>query len=260
MADFLERAGWMVWVEVATGQAGLGVGRIDVLAVSKSYKTTIKAYEVKASRDDFARDINSGKYLKYQEFCNQFYFASEAGILKKEDIPRSYGLITLGDKGWHVQRAPRRIDCQLTSDFMMSLLMKLYQDHRPNLRSLQHKNIEAYAGLRDAAYRFGKQYARELAEARESIKNAAGLHADIDKALGKKHESISSAVWEMRGEVNHLLGQYRYAPEIAELTHALEDLFSGGGIYYVPGKLRKVAEKLEIKRIGGSGGDSEYEY
>jgi len=246
LAEFLEQAGWMVWVETSTGQAWQGVGRADVIAIAKSYSISVKAYEVKASRNDFSRDVNSGKYLKYQEFCHQFYFASEAGILTREDIPPGYGLITLGPKGWHVQRAPRRSECQLTPDFMMALLMKNYDNHRPNLRGLRAKEYLEYRGIRDAAYKFGKEFAEDIVRIPEYIEETQRMQKEMDQALGKPHDSLSNSFYALRGEVSRLLSQHKYAEDIAELSTILSELHRGQ-TYRLSYKLKEIAERMEAK-------------
>ncbi|GAJ03346.1 unnamed protein product, partial [marine sediment metagenome] len=91
--------GWMVWVNMPLGSIMFGnPGIADVITVAKSYKTTVRIYEVKTTRGDFWGDVNKGKYLRYLENCNQFYFATGAGVVKKEEIPQGCGLITRSDK------------------------------------------------------------------------------------------------------------------------------------------------------------------
>lgn len=248
LAEQLEQAGWMVWVEMPTGQAWNGVGRVDVLAIAKSYHISIKAYEVKASRNDFLRDVNSGKFLKYQEFCTQFYFAAESGVLRLGDIPTGCGLITLGTKGWHVQKAPRLSKCQPTTDFMLALLMKNYQDHRPNLRSLREKGILEYMGLRDAAYKFGTKFAHDIVCLPEYLREARELQEKIDKALGKEHDDLFSSYHALKGEVSRLLSQYKYTEEITKLTGILVQLYQGQAYSLVPA-LQEITEQMKAKEV-----------
>ncbi|GAI67526.1 unnamed protein product [marine sediment metagenome] len=236
----------MVWVNMPLGSIMFGnPGIADVIAVAKSYKTTVRIYEVKTTRGDFWGDVNKGKYLRYLENCNQFYFATEAGIVKKEEIPQGCGLITRSDKGWHVQIAAKRSDCELTTEFLIALLMRGFQDYWANANRLNHdKEYYEYKGLHDAAYKFGKRFAQDLAKGPEYLNAARELQRKVDEALGRQHGSLDLSLWALRGDVDRLLVQYKYAEEVAKLTDILMRIFQGNS-YRVAEELGEIIEKLE---------------
>ncbi len=248
LARQLQQAGWMVWVNMPMGSVlWSNPGIADVIAISKSYKPTVRVFEVKASRDDFWGDVNRGKYLKYLENCNQFFFAAEAGVLKKEDIPQGCGLITRGSHGWHVQMAARRTDCQLSTEFLLALLMKGYQDHQQKVRTLQEKGWYEYKGLADAASKFGKKFAQDLARGPEYLREAQELQKKVDEALGVNHDDLAGSLWFLRGKTDQLLIKYKYAEEVVKLTDILMRIFQGH-TYQVIEELRGIAGSLEAKK------------
>lgn len=253
LARQLQLSGWMVWVNMPLGSVLWSNPSIaDVIAISKSYSnTTVKVYEVKASRNDFWRDVNKGKYLRYMKECDQFYFATPAGLLKRGEIPQGCGLITLGAHGWHVQMGARRNECELSREFLLALLIKGYQDYLPKMRTFEEKDYYEYKGLANAAAKFGIKLAEDLAKGPEYIREAQELQKKVCEALGEKYDSLDLSIWNLRRGVEGLLRKYKYAEEVAGLTSILMQIFEGNA-YRVPEALKKIAEKLEVKRGEGT--------
>ncbi len=62
----------------------------DVWAMTRSWTNPcITIYEIKSSRGDFLRDT---KWPKYLEYCNQFAFACEPGVILAEEVQIGVGL------------------------------------------------------------------------------------------------------------------------------------------------------------------------
>lgn len=255
LARQLQLSGWMAWVNMPMGSVlWSNPGIADVIAISKSHSnTTVKVYEVKASRNDFWTDVNRGKYLRYMKECNQFYFAAPAGMLKRGEIPQGCGLITLGDHGWHVQMGARRNECELSREFLMALLIKGHQDYLLKMRAFKDKDYYEYRGLTDAAAKYGKRLAQELAIGPEYLQEAQELSKKVGEALGENHDSLDLSIWSLRQKVSELLNEYKFAEEVTELTSILKQLFRGN-TYQAPEALREIANKLEAKRQGGEHG------
>jgi len=249
LARQLQLSGLMAWVNMPLGSVmWSNPGIADVIAISKSYSNTrVKIYEVKASRNDFWRDANEGKYLKYLKECNQFFFAAPAGMIKKGEVPTGCGLITLGSHGWHVQKGARSNDCELSKEFLMALLIKGHQDYLPKTRELKDKEYYEYRGLADAAAKYGHKLAEELARGPEYLSMAEGLNKEVCEALGEGHDSLARSLWSLRHKVEELLNKYKYSQEVTDLTSILMQIFRGN-IYRVPEALKEIAEKLEAKK------------
>lgn len=241
-----QSGGQMVWTHMPLGSVWHdGPGIADVVALSKSYTINLRIYEVKRSRADFWHDVNSGKYLKYLAHCTQFYFAVPKGLIKLDELPAGCGLITKGDKSWRVQRAAPRNECEYTPNLFMALLMRGFQDFwaaRPSFA----KGVEwfDYQSLSDAAFKYGKQYAMDLARGEESTRKAAALKEEIDTVVGKKSSDIQSAVWALSAMVDRLLNKYKYAEEISKITDILQRLFAGS-LYGVDRDLKEVLERVK---------------
>ena len=86
---------WVVAREVDLGSRSIDreVKRVDILAMSVTYPPRFIICEVKVSRQDFFRDIESEKYLHYMENCNLFYFVTPFSLVLENEIPSWCGWI-----------------------------------------------------------------------------------------------------------------------------------------------------------------------
>ena len=246
IARFLQGGKWMTWTNQPLGSVLWDHSSIvDVLAIFKSYSNQcVRIYEVKINRSDFLQDVNAGKYLKYMEYCNQFYFAVPARLIKKEELPGGCGLITNGPKGWQsVKAAPRR-DFTLSRDMMMALLLKGYQNHFDEYRRLEKERFQDYPGLLAVTYSFGVKVSRDIVESRQYVEQAEELRKQINEVSGQDFPDIWRAASWLRAEVNGMLGKHKYAEEAAELLRISIDMFKGAA-YQAPRYLREIADKLE---------------
>lgn len=252
MAEDLARhlqqpGGWMVWTNMPLGSVMFSnPGIADVVAISKSYtNTTVRIYEIKRSRGDFWNDVNQGKYQRYLGTCHQLYFAAESGLLKKEEVPQGCGLITHSEKGWHVQMAARRNGCEISTEFLLALLMRGSQDFWEKMRPFKtDEEWYIYKGLSDAAAKYGKDYAFELARSQDYLMEAEELRKKVNEAIGWEHEGLPRAIWGLRAEIDRLLVQYKYSEEVVKLTDILMRIFQGNSYHVIEG-LREIIEGLE---------------
>ncbi len=249
LAQYLQTDRWMTWVEIALGPMDTGVAKADVLAVFKSYAPRFLIYEVKTSRADFMRDVNSGKHTKYFDHCTQFYFACPAGIIKKEEIPLGCGLITKGDHGWHTVKAARRNDFKPSRDFLLKLLMKGYEDHSIQVRQLDRERLTKNAHLKAIAQSLGIKIAHDLAKADEVIAAADKLRKELADLLGKDFESLYSAAYALQSEIQRMIRQREFLREAVELSVQIEKLWDGSwwSADAVPRHIRQIADGIEAK-------------
>lgn len=97
----------MVWTDMQIGPSGSQ--RPDVYALDKTYnkaKFRPIAYEIKVSVADFRSDVTSGKWQGYLNYASGVIFAVPAGLITKNDIPPSCGLMVRGDNGWKRLKGP----------------------------------------------------------------------------------------------------------------------------------------------------------
>lgn len=85
------------------------LGRLDVVAWwPKSLTTWIEGFEVKTSRQDFLADITAGKYRRYLDYCDGFWFAVADGVAKASELPDEIGfMVVRPDGSWRVHRKPK---------------------------------------------------------------------------------------------------------------------------------------------------------
>ena len=69
-----------------------GGRRIDAAIIDVS-KRWIRGFEIKLTRADFLRDE---KWQGYSEFCSSLSIVCPDGIIKKEEVPKPFGLLYVG--------------------------------------------------------------------------------------------------------------------------------------------------------------------
>jgi hypothetical protein len=239
---------WMTWVEMPLGSVQYGnAHRVDVFAMSKSYKFVTRIYEVKISRGDYQKDVTEGKYKNYLPFCNYFYFATPSGLVKKDEIPQGCGLITFGEKGWNAVKSPFHRDVKYDSDFMQALLMKGYQDNYERYRELENKRYGktwTYPGFADAAQEFGLKLAYDVTHAPYYIEETNKLKEQIETIAKQKFNDINGAHHWLHNEVTTLLNKREYGKEAGEILEIAMHLYDGYK-WDITNKLREIADRLE---------------
>lgn len=113
----------MVWTDLACGP--VGSPRPDVIALDKSFRLKIRAYEVKVARADFLADVGSGKWRAYLAVAESVTFACVPGLIAPSELPAGVGLICLRPDGtWHgLRRAKPQPQPQPDHRFWLKLLM-----------------------------------------------------------------------------------------------------------------------------------------
>jgi len=253
LAKHLQDKGWIAWTEIPLGSVMWNNGRIpraDVLAVNKSFSSsTFIIYEVKVSRTDFLGDVNRSKYQSYFEFCSQLYFAAPSGLLKKEEIPENCGLVVQGKSSWRVTKAATRRDFTPSVELLLKLLMANYKYRYETWKQHEHIKDLEYKGLKDASHKHGIKIAKDLENADEVIQMARELMDRVGEAMGVKYDTLYNGIYSLKRDVERLLGQRKYAQEVAELTDLTMRLFHGSvHITNAPLMLRKIADRLEEKK------------
>lgn len=107
-------------------------GRFDLVALTFEPRrsVSIDGYEVKISRSDFTKDVDSGKWRKYLRSVNRLTYAVPAGLVRKEEVPPGIGLITVSDGGrW---QTVRRSDFHQRDDTgqLVRMLRRVHEERR----------------------------------------------------------------------------------------------------------------------------------
>lgn len=242
---------WITWVQIPLGSVQMSnVPVADVIAIRKSFTNpNFIIYEIKVTRSDFLSDVNRGKYRRYFNDCCQLYFAAPKGIIKADELPEGTGLIVRGDNGWRVLKAAPRREHIPDQQLLLKLLMRGYEDHLVQWKQYDRlKNLE-YKGLKEASLQYGIKIAQDLANASELIEQADKIKDEIGNILGEKYDTVLSAIFRLRSNVDDLLNQRRYAKETLELVQVVDRLLQGTRFFAndTPKQLRTIADKLEDK-------------
>ena len=102
--------------EVRLFEFGVNSCRFDVINVDP-FKKIIRGHEIKISRADFLQDKKAGKWRKYLEYCDRFYWICRPGIIKREEVEDPAGLL------WIYTYKERYPECY-SSEYPISKIMK----------------------------------------------------------------------------------------------------------------------------------------
>lgn len=184
---------WIAVPEVAVRGCN---GRIDVCAVRRRQylRKQIRGYEVKISRSDFLSDVGSQKWRKYLSVCHQVYFATPAGLLRKEEIPSGAGLIVLGDKGWQViKSAPVHDPENLDADAVLSILFSSTRQMESSRDKLARQAALNRLSMSDVTKRLGGELSRRIAGlSPKAERESEKIVREVNKLFGSNRDAISA--------------------------------------------------------------------
>lgn len=149
----------------------------DILTLRKSYtQFTISVLEVKATRQDFLRDLRAGKWHKYLPYCHRFYWAAPSGIIKKAELTEGAGLWTHGENGWHCVSAGRpRPEADFGPNELLGILFAVGRAETTRVRKWALRDAENAAHSTDAgeaAQVFGQETGVRIARLNELERDA----------------------------------------------------------------------------------------
>lgn len=147
----------MIWTDMQLGPSGSP--RPDVYTINKRYSTFCPvAYECKISVSDFRSDVTRGKWQSYLKFASGVIFAAPKGLISKDDVPKTCGLIVRNETGWRTIKGPTMTPVkELPRDAWLKLLIDGTQ------RSLRDHYVRYY-NERKVRAEIAKKYGDELAE------------------------------------------------------------------------------------------------
>ena len=239
LAEELARAiGLMPFLNVPLGSVfladwGTGPSRADVVGIKPSYtQFCISIYEVKVSRADFLSDIRSDKWRGYLPHCNRFYFAVDAGVAKKDEIPEPAGLMVHGDKGWYTSKGAKPQKHEIPVETLKALL---FSKTRIPARIARQKEINDFLNHRryysDMSKNLRKLFGSKITETitfRENFEQTKRLLdckiddlQEIDEIIQQLGQLILPeckhiSLWKLQDRVTELMEQAQKVKESAE--------------------------------------------
>lgn len=80
-------------LRLGSGYCGVAQRRIDLFIISSNAGNETTAFEIKASRSDFKKDISDDlKQRGARLYANNFYYVAPSGMIKPEEVPLWAGL------------------------------------------------------------------------------------------------------------------------------------------------------------------------
>lgn len=117
---------WACFFEVASGTGAQAGRSADALAMNMfpSRGLRVHGVEVKASRSDWLRELkNPAKAEAIQRYCDHWWIAAPAGLVKPEELPPTWGLLELNGKTLRQRVAAPVLDAEpMGRPFIASLL------------------------------------------------------------------------------------------------------------------------------------------
>lgn len=197
LAAHLRDGMFRVFTEIEIHGLPGGQGRLDLVALKPSYAhKDIRGYEVKASRADLLRGLESGRWGDYRACFHRMYFAlpapSKSFKWEIKEIPEECGILSYSQRGWvSLRQARSHIPPHLTTDVMLSLCLRGLEEAQEtrNLKErvvwLDNKIVQPMAKSfgHEVARRVNQTYERPVLEPalqhlKELIEQELGVSLD----------------------------------------------------------------------------------
>lgn len=235
LAQHLRNIDLMVWENMPMGMAGSV--RPDVYTMRKSFSNPRPlAYEIKVSRQDFARDVGADKWSAYLQVARSVTFACPSNLIKKTEVPPNCGLMVHNGEKWITLKAPRmQADVEIDYTLCMKLLISGVE------------RLQQTIGPRDttvwlAAHNHRQQIGKEVAAA---IK-------DVDAYVtSKKTEADRLVVFvqDKEEKLRHDLQQIQTERDqmAIDLAGKLAEILGMHGVPYLPELINNLQELVRKK-------------
>ena len=217
---------WATFCEVpkGTGAAGYGSRRIDFIALntwpSKGFKRV--AYELKATRSDFLRELESPAKRKMAEtYFHESYFAVETDVCKPEEVPEGWGLLVRTKKGDKLrrvkvptQRKPESIPETMWIHLLRDTCEKMHHRQQPlDFEGGKITPEEVQRMVDEKAAEIARPWRARQEEAQAALQQEIKRYQNLRSALLQpfrtlaeiaKDSSFRNRVWRHSGNGLHL--------------------------------------------------------
>lgn len=220
---------WACFFEVASGTGAQAGRSADALAMNMfpSRGLRVHGVEVKASRSDWLRELkNPAKAEAIQRYCDHWWIAAPAGLVKLDELPPTWGLLELSGKTLRQRVAAP----QLAAEPM----------GRPFIASLLRSAAGAVA--RDINIQIAKATEAERASIAERVRREVEMRTRAHESLQEKVRAFEEASgldisigWQGGGEVGR-------AVKLVQ-TIGLTSLY--GGVRSISNQARKLAASVD---------------
>jgi len=181
----------ITWENMQLGESGSA--RPDVYTMEPTYtRLSFEAFEVKVSTADFRRDVTSGKWQAYLEYANSVTFAAPRGLISKDDVPATCGLILRGEGGaWRYAKKP--VSHALREIPWKAWIKLLIDGTKMSTFDRTHRHFNAYLANQKLGKKFGQEAAKMLADL-ESLPAALEYRRqNYDAEIARMNDELAAA-------------------------------------------------------------------
>lgn len=190
--------------ECMDGPARSGGFRFDAVAIAKSWtRPTFTGYEVKVSRSDFKAD---SKFYAYLPYFHELYIACPKGMITREELPESIGLIWYDPETGAVRAKKRAVYRNI--EINVEMLLHIFYSHMSSDRTpfsstrteyaqrlLETKSIE-----HDIGRHLGSKLARKIEEQDKLLQRYEHKSGDLKKLESVEKVLREHGIYTWRGD------------------------------------------------------------
>lgn len=202
---------------------------MDGVAFGKTWTNPwIRIYEIKVSRSDFLADT---KFYRYAEYGNELVLVCPKGLIQREELPESFGLMEFDGRNLRYKRQPvRRKPFTPSPEMLMYVLMNRLDGDRDPFFSDRARAHQAYVEGKKLSYETGRQIARrvrelehQLKERRDNLRNLEFYQSEFH-ALRQELRTLGIDPLNIKRDIEALSGGLtpRQRKALAELGQSLE--------------------------------------
>jgi len=191
---------WILAFEVANGTGSTARRSADAVAMNcyPSKGCELLGFEIKISRGDWLRELKaSTKAVPVGKFCDRWYVVAPDGVVKREELPRGWGLITAMEKALRVVvQPPANEQVQdVNRSFMAAMLRRAGGPQEAAIRSIELRAEERGAARERSRIRdndLGAAWENKFLDLRrkvEEFEKASGLHIQFGWDLANHGEA-----------------------------------------------------------------------
>lgn len=233
----------MVWCDLRMGT--VHSQRPDVYTINKSYSNPKPlAYECKVSVGDFRSDVTKGKWHGYLDHACAVIFCAPEGIIKREDLPKTCGLMVRGENGWRTVKGPTLSPVKLNQELLLKLLIDgVNAEHSQKVHERILNTYEVESKLRK---KFGDDVSiciRDLGLARRKLE---GIQKDIKRQTDIAQASADEII--ARAKINAVRDRFELNRQLEELKNVLK-LPQNSGMWAIESaidNIRKMQNENEV--------------
>ena len=203
-----------------------------VMCLWPSRGLELQGIEIKVSRSDWLREMKAPQKAEdIFAYCDRWWLVvSSTDIIKDGELPSTWGLMVMGEKGIRVKSPAPKLDAKPMDRLMLAAMLRKAQEHSTDNAIIQkEKSAEYNRGIEDGKKLVECQY-RELKELRAQVvlfEQESGVqiryqwnHGQIGKAV----RTVLNGEWSNgRGRLKQIADSAKLLYEGAQRELALID-------------------------------------